>query len=118
MFNSAFLENGEKIYGSDSFRKGDRHDFVCLRNGDTIARVVALVRVFLFGSKDFVLLERAIEQSFPRLSFLGCTIISESDEWFWVSITDIKEPLCVLPIMEHKAWYYLIRNKFEESIWT
>lgn len=47
----------------------------------------------------------------------GCRVISETDEWFWMTLEEIKQPVVALPHAFDSAWRFLIRDKHEERVW-
>jgi hypothetical protein len=117
LYHSAVLRSGVEIFASDSFHKQPRHDFLLLYSGQLI-RAVALVELTVHGeSVVFLLAEATVEQADEELEMLECTVVSEGDEWSWVSLSDVKQPVCALPHAFDKAWHFLIRDKHEERVW-
>lgn len=116
-FHCGFTQSGEKVFGSDNYHNSSRHDFVELFDG-RIVRVVALIRLDLMGQGiDRVLVESTKMEQNERLSFLGAPILSETDEWHWVELKDIRKRLVALPHAFDKAWYFIIRDKHEARAW-
>ncbi len=117
LYHSAVLRSGVEIFASDSFHKQPRHDFLMLNNGQLV-RAVALVEVTVHGeSSVFVLAEETVEEVDEELRLLECTVVSEGDEWSWVSLSDVQRPVCALPHAFDEAWHFLIRDKHEERVW-
>jgi hypothetical protein len=116
LYHSAVLQSGAVIFASSSFHNQPRRDFVVLKDG-RLVRAVALVELSVHGeSSIFLLAEAAVEHEEER-RMLGCTVVSEGDEWSWVSLADILRPVSALPHAYDKAWHFLIRDKHEERVW-
>lgn len=121
-FQSARIANGEKIFSSGEYHNSKRRDFVKKRaeSGVTeVVKVMALCRVSYLNSPsmDLLIYERTNEQKVQQLEFLGVPVISEIDEWDFCSLKDVVCPVTALPHGYDPSWYFIIRDKNEESLW-
>ncbi len=117
IYHAAKLRTGEVIYATDSYHMKARHDFVWLENGKLV-RCVALVELNLFGAVNIMaLVEATLVEDVDELRVLECPVITEGDNWFWVTLSEIERTATALPHAFDKAWHLLIRNKHDETVW-
>ncbi len=83
--------------------------------------MVALLELSVFGQAHvIVLVEIVIVESgngADNLNVLEYRAVSESNDWSWVRLSDIARPLNALPHAFDKAWYLLVRDKYDETAW-
>jgi hypothetical protein len=117
LYNSAFCLSGDEIFASESYHGTVRHEFVELGAG-TVVRLMAILELAICGQRnEWLLVESTHSQHVPRLAPLGCRVITETDDWSWVQLSDVRRPLTVLPHAFDKSWHFIIRAKHEEELW-